>query len=81
MVPENYPGFGPAKGVLSRAGIGIDDLANLLPLDYNYHRRLHTYKYREWINDTLTDAENDGASIPCALKSIGGSILGGTAPF
>ena len=80
IVPENFLGFGPAKGVLSRAGLGIDDLANLLPLDYYYHRRLHTYKYRDWINETLTDAEGK-QPISCVLKSIGASILGGTANF
>lgn len=81
MVPENKAGFGPAKGVLGRAGIDINDLANLLPLDYNYHRRIHTDAYRDWINETLTEAESNGDSIGCTLKNIGGSILNGTAVF
>ncbi len=43
-------GSGSAKGVLGRAGIGINDLIHLLPLDYFYHRKIHTGAYMDWIN-------------------------------
>ena len=42
IVPENMPGFEPALGVLRRAGIDVNDLENLMPIDYFLHRRIHT---------------------------------------
>jgi len=61
--------------------MGIDDLVNLIPLDYFYHRRIHTNTYRNWINNTLTAAPQTQQGVTCVLQSIAGQILGGTAPF
>jgi len=81
LVPEKMQGFDAAKDVLDRAGIDINDLINLLPLDANYHARIHTDVYRDYINQTLTDAEANGDYIPCILQKIAGAILAGKAPF
>jgi hypothetical protein len=74
-------GYDTARQVLSNAKIGINDVVNILPLDYYYHRRIHTNNYRDWVNDTLQQAEDRGDSIACTLMDMGDAIINGTAPF
>ena len=81
IVPENMPGFEPALGVLDRAGMGVNDLGNLMPIDYFLHRRIHTDAYRNWVNNTLRDAECLGDDIPSTLSGIGNAINNGTGVF
>jgi RHS repeat-associated protein len=46
----------PARDVLKRVGIGVNHKRNLVSIKTGLHRRLHTNKYYETINDIMNSA-------------------------
>jgi len=45
-----------ARDVLKRVGIGVNHKRNLVSIKTGLHRRLHTNKYYETINDIMNSA-------------------------
>jgi len=81
IVPQGHPRAQEARDILNDVGLDINDDANILPLDYYYHRRIHTNAYIDWVTSVLRDAPKDKEGIVCALKDIGNNIVNGKATF
>ena len=58
----------PARDVLSRVGIKVNDPINLVSLRYNLHRHLHTKRYYYSVNSLLTSAVRKSANRYLAVK-------------
>ena len=51
-----------SRALLARYDIDVNDPINLMPVKYNLHRRLHSWIYYNWVNNTLHAAEAAGAT-------------------
>lgn len=69
----------PARKVLDKFGIGIDDAVNGIPLPGNYHARLHTTEYFNAVNAALEKATSRSEA-EAALQSIGKALQAGKWP-
>ena len=70
-----------SRALLARYDICVNDSINLMPVKYNLHRRLHTWIYYNWVNNTLHAAEAAGvtyaekkSNVTAAMISIRSNI-------
>ena len=63
IVPKAQKGFEPARDILEEAGIGLNSKINIVPINYDLHRHLHTTKdgmlesYKTMINTKMALAK------------------------
>lgn len=69
----------PARAVLERFGIGVDDAVNGLFLETGRHQRIHTGAYYAEVNSRLSGATSRSDVIEI-LGQIGGEIAEGVFP-
>jgi len=72
LAAQNSRKAGPARRVLRKAGIPINDPRNLIPLLTDFHQLLHTNAYYDAVNDILQNAWDSGGAdaVEDALEDI-----------
>ena len=80
LVAQNSGKAGPGRRILGKAGIGVNDPGNLVPLLTDFHQLLHTDAYYNAVNHILQDAWNDGGAdaVADALADIKEQVGCGT---
>ena len=56
IVAQTATGAIHAREILSSVGIGVNEAQNIVLLNYNLHRRLHTKLYYAWVDLTISGA-------------------------
>lgn len=80
--PRRAPKAAPARAILARFGILVNDPGNLVGLTTGFHRRLHTTAYYAAVNKTVEEAAPYGlAGILYALAGIVNDLVARDAAF
>jgi hypothetical protein len=80
--PPLAPKAAPARTILARVGMTVDDPNNLVGLTTGFHTRLHTKRYYAAVNLTIKKAAPYGrAGIVYALIAIASDLTARDAPF
>ena len=64
----------PARNILKKVGIGIQDTRNKVLIKYNLHKRLHTKDYYSYVNTTMETAYNSGKNKSERLSLVEGAL-------
>lgn len=80
IVARKHARAAQARDVLVRYGIGVEDLANKVSLPYRYHRRLHTAKYFEAVDELLIPAQSRQEALE-ALEELSRLLAQGRWPW
>ena len=89
IVAQKAKAAAPARAILDELDININSSNNLVALDYNLHRHIHTSRYYSWVNTNIMNAYNSAMgnkqqqieNVINTLDSLRNKILAGNAIF